>query len=95
MRIFLQRRQRRSTGRRQGEKLFGSAEFVPLRRALPREPAERLNFFGITDRLFNFGPRDQPARVSALETRFAALHTELLRDTPTLATDAIQKILAG
>ncbi len=37
----------------------------------------------------------QPARLSALETRFAALHTELLRDTPTLATDAIQKILAG
>jgi lipid-A-disaccharide synthase len=36
-----------------------------------------------------------PDRMSALEQRFAALHTQLKRDTATLATDAIQKILAG
>jgi lipid-A-disaccharide synthase len=34
-----------------------------------------------------------PARIQALEQRFAVLHTELRRDTQTLATDAIQKIL--
>lgn len=38
---------------------------------------------------------DAPDRMSALEQRFAALHTQLKRDTATLATDAIQKILAG
>ena len=34
-----------------------------------------------------------PAKIQALEQRFAALHHELKRDTPTLAADAIQKIL--
>jgi lipid-A-disaccharide synthase len=36
-----------------------------------------------------------PAKISALQTRFHALHTELQRDTPKLAADAIQKILEG
>jgi lipid-A-disaccharide synthase len=36
---------------------------------------------------------DDPARVAALQTRFDALHTELQRDTPTLAADAIAQIL--
>jgi lipid-A-disaccharide synthase len=36
-----------------------------------------------------------PAKIAALQTRFAALHTELQRDTVSLATDAIQKILEG
>jgi lipid-A-disaccharide synthase len=35
-----------------------------------------------------------PARVQALEQRFAQLHDNLRRDTPTLATDAIEKVLA-
>ncbi len=34
-----------------------------------------------------------PAKITALQTRFNALHKELQRDTRTLATDAIQKIL--
>jgi lipid-A-disaccharide synthase len=36
-----------------------------------------------------------PDRMAALEQRFAALHTQLKRDTATLATDAIQKVLEG
>ena len=35
----------------------------------------------------------QPAKIEALQQRFTALHHTLQRDTPTLATDAIQKIL--
>jgi lipid-A-disaccharide synthase len=38
---------------------------------------------------------DDPARVSALQTRFDALHAELQRDTSTLAADAIAQILPG
>ncbi|MDF1484012.1 lipid-A-disaccharide synthase [Ramlibacter sp. H39-3-26] len=38
---------------------------------------------------------DAPAKTRALEHRFAALHAELRRDTATLATDAIQKVLEG
>jgi lipid-A-disaccharide synthase len=34
-----------------------------------------------------------PQKVAALQQRFTALHTELQRDTPRLATDAIEKIL--
>ncbi|MFS2035195.1 lipid-A-disaccharide synthase [Polaromonas sp. CT11-55] len=34
-----------------------------------------------------------PDKIVAVEQRFAALHTELRRDTSTLATDAIQQIL--
>ncbi|MET0310897.1 MAG: lipid-A-disaccharide synthase [Burkholderiaceae bacterium] len=34
-----------------------------------------------------------PAKITALEQRFTALHAELLRDTATLATDAIEKVL--
>jgi lipid-A-disaccharide synthase len=34
-----------------------------------------------------------PDKIAAVEQRFAALHTELRRDTSTLATDAIQQIL--
>lgn len=36
-----------------------------------------------------------PGEVDALQKRFAALHAELLRDTPTLCADAIEKVLAG
>ncbi len=36
-----------------------------------------------------------PARVTALENTFTALHAELLRDTPRLAADAIAQVLAG
>ena len=36
---------------------------------------------------------DAPQKVAALQQRFTALHTELQRDTPRLATDAIAKIL--
>jgi lipid-A-disaccharide synthase len=36
-----------------------------------------------------------PDRVHALQQRFSALHAELLRDTPTLCADAIQKVLEG
>ena len=38
-------------------------------------------------------PRDNPSRMAALQQRFTALHESLLRDTPQLAADAIQKIL--
>jgi lipid-A-disaccharide synthase len=37
---------------------------------------------------------ERPETIAALEQRFTALHHELLRDTPRLAADAIQKILA-
>jgi lipid-A-disaccharide synthase len=36
-----------------------------------------------------------PAKIVALEQRFTRLHAELQRDTSTLATDAIKKILEG
>lgn len=36
-----------------------------------------------------------PDRVHALQQRFCAMHAELLRDTPTLCADAIQKVLEG
>lgn len=36
-----------------------------------------------------------PERIAALQQRFTTLHRELLRDTPTLATDALEKILAS
>ncbi len=36
----------------------------------------------------------QPAKMAALQQRFMALHHSLQRDTSTLATDAIEKILA-
>jgi len=36
-----------------------------------------------------------PARVTALEARFAALHDTLRRDTPRLAAHAIEEVLAG
>ena len=36
-----------------------------------------------------------PEKVHALQQRFSALHTELLRDTPTLCANAIQKVLEG
>lgn len=35
----------------------------------------------------------EPAKITALEQRFTALHQSLLRNTPQLAADAIQKIL--
>ncbi|CAN5675912.1 lipid-A-disaccharide synthase [soil metagenome] len=38
---------------------------------------------------------EQPDKVQALQQRFTALHAELLRDTPTLCADAIQKVLEG
>lgn len=37
----------------------------------------------------------EPARIETLQKRFTELHHELLRDTPTLATHAIQKVLEG
>ena len=36
-----------------------------------------------------------PDKINALEQRFTRLHAELQRDTSQLATDAIEKILAG
>ena len=36
----------------------------------------------------------EPAKIAALQNRFLALHHTLKRDTSTLATDAIEKILA-
>ena len=36
----------------------------------------------------------QPAKMDSLQQQFVTLHLSLRRDTPTLATDAIQKILA-
>jgi lipid-A-disaccharide synthase len=38
---------------------------------------------------------DSPERVAALESRFTELHHLLRRDTARLATDAIEKVLAG
>jgi lipid-A-disaccharide synthase len=38
---------------------------------------------------------DAPQRVAALQTRFVDLHTQLQRDTPTLAAHAIAQVLAG
>jgi lipid-A-disaccharide synthase len=38
-------------------------------------------------------PAKDPARLQALQTKFAALHQDLQRDTATIATDAIQKVL--
>lgn len=38
---------------------------------------------------------DQPARMAAVRSRFADLHRDLRRNTVQLATDAIEKILAG
>jgi lipid-A-disaccharide synthase len=35
-----------------------------------------------------------PAAVAAVQQRFAALHDTLRRDTPALATHAIEKVLA-
>lgn len=40
-------------------------------------------------------PVQDPQRLQALQTKFAALHLELQRDTATIATDAIQKVLQG
>lgn len=37
----------------------------------------------------------QPAKIEALQQRFEVLHHDLLRDTSTLATDAIQQVLEG
>jgi len=37
--------------------------------------------------------RQEPAKIAAIESTFRALHTELLRDTAALATDAIEKVL--
>ncbi len=37
--------------------------------------------------------RHEPAKITALTSTFRALHTELLRDTAALATDAIEKVL--
>jgi lipid-A-disaccharide synthase len=34
-----------------------------------------------------------PAKITALQQKFTALHAELQRDTPKLATDAIQKVI--
>lgn len=39
--------------------------------------------------------RSDPARITAVENKFQALHLELRRDTAQLATDAIEKILAS
>ena len=38
-------------------------------------------------------PSKDPQRLQALQTKFAALHQDLQRDTATIATDAIQKVL--
>ena len=38
---------------------------------------------------------EAPLKVAALQQRFQILHAELQRDTPFLATDAIQKVLEG
>jgi lipid-A-disaccharide synthase len=38
--------------------------------------------------------RHEPAKMAALQQQFTALHHSLRRDTPALATDAIEKILA-
>jgi lipid-A-disaccharide synthase len=36
-----------------------------------------------------------PERITAVQQRFRELHVQLLRDTPTLCTDAIEKVLEG
>ncbi|CAM8663508.1 LpxB Lipid A disaccharide synthetase [Comamonadaceae bacterium] len=38
-------------------------------------------------------PRSEPAKIAALQSTFRTLHTDLRRDTATLATDAIEKVL--
>jgi lipid-A-disaccharide synthase len=38
-------------------------------------------------------PSQEPQKLHTLQTKFAALHRELQRDTATIATDAIQKVL--
>ena len=38
-------------------------------------------------------PASDPAKIAALSTTFTALHATLQRDTATLATDAIEKVL--
>jgi len=38
---------------------------------------------------------DEPARMAVVQARFADLHRDLRRDTVQLATDAIEKVLAG
>ena len=38
-------------------------------------------------------PTQDPLRLQTLQTKFATLHAELQRDTATIATDAIQKVL--
>ena len=38
---------------------------------------------------------DSPARMAAVQEKFSALHEQLRRDTATLATDAIEKVLQG
>jgi lipid-A-disaccharide synthase len=38
-------------------------------------------------------PIKDPIRLQTLQTKFTALHHDLQRDTATIATDAIQKIL--
>jgi lipid-A-disaccharide synthase len=40
-------------------------------------------------------PVKNPARLLTLQTKFTAMHRELQRDTATIATDAIQKVLQG
>jgi len=35
----------------------------------------------------------QPERIEAMQLKFVALHNELRRDTPRLATNAIQQVL--
>ena len=37
--------------------------------------------------------RSEPAKIAALQSTFRTLHTDLWRDTATLATDAIEKVL--
>jgi lipid-A-disaccharide synthase len=36
---------------------------------------------------------DAPARMAAVQEKFTALHARLQRDTPTLATHAIEKVI--
>jgi lipid-A-disaccharide synthase len=36
---------------------------------------------------------EAPARMTAVQEKFKALHHQLQRDTATLATDAIQKVI--
>jgi lipid-A-disaccharide synthase len=38
---------------------------------------------------------DDPAAVAKIQQRFADLHLQLRRDMPTLASHAIQKVLAA